>query len=471
MRRCHPRYSVLILSVVLFAGMGFVCPTEAQVTKEEIVDLSDVPQLHETSAEHAARLQWFRDAKFGMFIHWGPCTVGDRELSWGRKAGRPWDINGVQSRTDDLEYDNYYKEFNPVNYDPEAWVRLAKDSGMKYMVLIAKHHDGFCQFDTKLTDYNIMSTPYKKDIVKQFIDACHKQDMKFGLYYSTRDWYHRDYLVGDNAKYDDYYRGQVQELLSRYGKIDIMWFDHVGGRDWSKWRFDKLYAMMYRLQPQLLVNDRAAMFCGPRSPSDKGPVTPDIAKMCAGDYSTPEEKIGKIDLDHDWESCIMTTSSGWSYHSKAETRKPAECLDMLVGTATGGGNLLLNFGPDSTGAFRESDLALLKELGQWLKKYGQAIYATRGGPFANGRWGGATHRDKSIFVICKEWTDDKVRLGALPQKITAAEIIPSAKSATFDQTEQGVTLHVPPEFRDSPYTVVKLTVDQPVPDGLVISLK
>jgi len=270
---------------------------QAQTGKNQIADLSQVPQLHETPEQRDARMQWFRDAKFGMFIHWGPCTVGDREIGWGRKANRPWDISGVQTpRTSDPEYDNYFKRFNPVKYDADAWVRLAQEAGMKYMVLISKHHDGFSQFDSKLTDYDIMATPYGRDIVKQFVGACHKHGMKLGLYYSTRDWFSPDYLVGDNAKYDAWYRGQIEELLSNYGKIDVMWFDHVGGRDWGKWRFDQLFAMMYRLQPGLLVNNRAARFCGPASPEDRGPATPEIRKMTDGDFDTPEQQIGAMNL-------------------------------------------------------------------------------------------------------------------------------------------------------------------------------
>ncbi len=156
--------------------------TFAQARKDQIVDLSQVPQLHETTEQRDARMQWFRDAKFGMFIHWGPCTVGDREIGWGRKANRPWDINGQQTpRTTDLDYDNYFKRFNPVKFDADGWVRLAQEAGMKYMVLIAKHHDGFSQFDSKLTEHDIMATPYGRDIVKQFVDACHKHNMKVGL--------------------------------------------------------------------------------------------------------------------------------------------------------------------------------------------------------------------------------------------------------------------------------------------------
>ena len=233
----------------------------------------------ETKEQRDERMQWFRDAKFGMFIHWGPCSIGRVEIGWGRKANRPWDINGIQTpRTEDPVYDNYYKQFNPTKYNAEEWVRFAKESGMKYMVLIAKHHDGFAQFDTKVSDYNIMNSPYAKDIVKAYADACHKQGMKLGLYYSTRDWYHPDYLVGDNVKYDEFYRAQVKELLSNYGAVDVMWFDHVGGRDWGKWKFDELFSMMYQLQPKLIVNNRAAAFCGPGTPQDRKAPTPEIGE-------------------------------------------------------------------------------------------------------------------------------------------------------------------------------------------------
>ena len=334
-----------------------------QTSAQTIADLRAVPQIHETKAQHDARMQWFRDAKFGMFIHWGPCSVGQKEIGWGRNAHRPWDINGPQTpRTSDPVYDNYYKQFNPVKYDADAWVSFAKESGMKYMVLIAKHHDGFSQFDSRLTDYTIMATPYGKDIVKQFVEACHKHGMKAGIYYSTRDWYNPDYLVGDNAKYDAWYRGQVQELLSNYGKVDMMWFDHVGGRDWGKWHFDQLFAMMYQFQPGLIVNDRAARFCGPRTPEDRGPASREIQTMTQGDFSTPEGHIGSMNLDLDWESCIHV-GKGWSYHGEDGFKGPEDCIKMLVSCTTGGGNLLLNFGPRPDGTFAEGEAKVARALG------------------------------------------------------------------------------------------------------------
>jgi alpha-L-fucosidase len=306
-------------------------------------DVSKVPQISETKEQRDERMQWFRDAKFGMFIHWGPCSIGKVEIGWGRKANRPWDIHGKPgTRTDDPVYDNYYKQFNPTQYNAEEWVRFAKESGMKYMVLVAKHHDGFAQFATKVSDYNIMNSPYARDIVKAYADACHKQGMKLGLYYSTRDWYHPDYLVGDNEKYDTFYRTQVKELLANYGTVDVMWFDHVGGRDWGKWKFDELFSMMYQLQPKLIVNNRAAAFIGPGTPQDQKAATPELAKMVRGDYDTPEGHIGAMNIASDWESCIHVGRQ-WAYGGEDGFTGPDDCIRMLASCTTGGGNLLLNF--------------------------------------------------------------------------------------------------------------------------------
>ena len=458
-----------LIPISFFAFAVAATMASGQTREDQVVDLSHVPQIHETPEQHDARMQWFRDAKFGMFIHWGPCTVGDREIGWGRNANRPWDINQHGPRTSDPDYDNYFKRFNPVKYDADAWVRLAQEAGMKYMVLISKHHDGFSQFDSKLTDHDIKATPYGKDIVKQFVDACHKHGLKVGLYYSTRDWFHPDYLVGDNAKYDAWYRGQIEELLSNYGKLDVMWFDHVGGRDWGKWRFDQLFAMMYRFQPGLLVNNRAARFCGPASPEDRGPATPEIRKMTDGDFDTPEQQIGAMNLNRDWESCMILSPTpqhdGWSYRSNGKTRPLNECIRMLASIASGGGNLLLNFGPDQFGEFRPEEVAIAQGMGAWLKKYGDAIYSTRGGPFTNGNWGGSTHRGATVYLHVFDWPGDTLRLGGMPQKITKASVFPGGTDVAFAQTARGVDVTVPVAQRDNPVTVIELTLAQPVPRG------
>lgn len=438
----------------------------AQTAGDRIADLSHVPQVRETSTQRDARMQWFRDAKFGMFIHWGPCSVGRREIGWGREGNRPWDINQHGPRTSDPVYDNYYKEFNPTRYDAGAWARLATESGMKYMVLIAKHHDGFSQFDSQLTDYDIMAAPYGRDIVGQFVEACHNHGIKAGLYYSTRDWYHPDYLVGDNAKYDAWYRGQVEELLSNYGTVDVMWFDHVGGRDWGKWRFDELFAMLYRLQPRLLVNDRAARFCGPATPEDRGPVAPGIRKMTEGDFSTPEGHIGAMDLARDWESCIHV-GQGWSYRGEDGFKGPEDCIRMLVSCTTGGGNLLLNFGPRPDGTFADGEVKVARAIGEWLRKYGDAIYGTRGGPYRNGPWGGSCHKDNKLFLHVFDWPPQALAFDPLPNRVKSARTLAGAPVA-FTQRADELTVQVAAADRDNPVTVIELTLDQPVPDGSIV---
>jgi alpha-L-fucosidase len=430
-------------------------------------DLSKVPQLRETKEQRDERMQWFRDAKFGMFIHWGPCSVGAKEIGWGRKANRPWDINGVQTpRTEDLVYDNYYKQFNPSNYNAEAWVRFAKESGMKYMVLIAKHHDGFAQFDSKVSDYDIMASPYGKDIIRAYAEACHQQGMKLGLYYSTRDWYHPDYLVGDNRNYDEFYRAQVRELLSNYGAVEVMWFDHVGGRDWGKWKFDELFAMMYQLHPQLIVNNRAAAFCGPSTPEDRGPATPEIARMTRGDYDTPEGSIGAMNLDRDWESCIHV-GQGWSYHGEDGFKGPEDCIRMLVSCTTGGGNLLLNFGPRPDGTFAEGEARVARAMGAWLQKHGEAIYGTRGGPYRNGSWGGSCHKGNKLYLHVSEWPVVGLGFDPLPCKVLAARTLAGAPVA-FKQSADEFAVEVAPKDREKPVTVIELTLEKPVESGRII---
>lgn len=445
------------------AKTGSLKPESAAVSTPS---LKHVPQLHETAEQNASRMQWFRDAKFGMFIHWGPCSLGQKEIGWGREGNRPWDINLHGPRLEDPVYDNYYKRFNPDKFDPDAWVRLAKESGMKYMVLITKHHDGFSMYDTKLSNYSIMNAPYGRDIVKQFVEACHRQGMKAGLYYSTRDWYHPDYLVGDNRKYDEWYRGQISELLTNYGNVDVMWFDHVGGCDWGKWRFDELFSMMYRLQPKMIVNNRAAKFCLPATPEDRGPSSPEIAKMTEGDYYTPEGHIGAMDIQKQWESCIHV-GQGWSYRGEEGFKSPEECIRMLVSCTTGGGNLLLNFGPRPDGTLTDAETAVAKAMGAWLSKYGEAIYETRGGPYQNGTWGGSCHKGDKLFLHVYQWpAGGKIAFDPLPSKVLAARTL-DGTPVTFQQDANELSVTIAEAQKVTPVTVIELTMDKPIATGLV----
>ena len=466
----NSNFIIHLFIIGLLLQLGFVTgcmspnePVCEAPAPDRLEDLSAVPQIHETEAERDERMQWFRDAKFGMFVHWGPCSVGQKEIGWGREANRPWDINRHGPRTADPVYDNYYQQFNPVKYDADAWARFAKESGMKYMVLITKHHDGFSMFDTKLTDYSIMSSAYGRDVVKPFVEACHRHGLKAGLYYSTRDWYHPDYLLGDNLKYDAWYRGQIEELLTNYGEIDIMWFDHVGGRDWGKWRFDKLFSKMYQLQPDLLVNNRAAKFCGPTTPEDRGPATPEIELMTLGDYYTPEGRIGSMDIERDWESCIHV-GQGWSYRGEEGFKGPEECIKMLVSCTTGGGNLLLNFGPRPDGTFTEGESAVARAAGAWLGKYGEAIYGTRGGPYRNAKWGGSCHKGNKLYLHVYDWPAETLEFDPLPIKVLAARTLDGHPVEIY-QDANGLDVRVATAHRADPVTVIELTIEQSIEPG------
>jgi alpha-L-fucosidase len=428
----------------------------------------NVPQTHETGQQRDQRMQWFRDAKFGMFVHWGPCAVGPREIGWGRNATRPHDISEKTHgpRGSDPEYDNYYKQFNPVKFNAPEWVRFARESGMKYIVIIAKHHDGFSMFDSAVTDYDIMATPYRKDIIGALADACHAQGMKFGIYYSTRDWYHEDYLVGDNTKYDAWYRAQVRELLNHYGKVDVMWFDHVGGQDWSKWNFTSLFEMMYDAQPGLIVNNRAAKFCGFERPRDRNVPSEEIRAMAAGDYTTPEGTIGAMNIERDWESCIHV-GKGWSYRGEDGFKGPDDCIKMLVSCTTGGGNLLLNFGPRPDGSFADGEARVAVAMGKWLEKYGEAIYGTRAGPYRNGGWGGSCHRENKLYLHLYEVPKLGMTLDPIANKVLSARTLDGG-AVEFSQNDTELVIKVAEEHRDHPVTVVELTMEQALVSGRII---
>jgi alpha-L-fucosidase len=356
------------------------------------------------------------------------------------------------------EYDGLYKSFNPVKFDADAWMKLAKEAGFKYVVFITKHHDGFSMWHTKLRDYNIAKTPFKEDMCKKIADAAHRYGLKLGWYYSTRDWSHPDYLVGDNAKYNDFYEGQIRELLTQYGKVDIMWFDHVAG-NWSDYTFERLFDMMYSLQSKdLLVNNRAARFIRPTKDSAPSKA---IESLVAGDYDTPEQKIGKFQTDRAWESCMTMTKckdgGGWSYRPDGKTISYKETIQTLVHTVTGDGNLLLNVGPLPSGEFPADQVAILKKTGAWLRDNGESIYGTRGGPFRNGQWGGATQKGDMIYVHVLNWPGEglPLMLPALDKQIVGCKGL-NVKNPTVKQTSVGVEIDLPVKNRNEIDSIIVL---------------
>jgi alpha-L-fucosidase len=408
-------------------------------------------------APQAAVERW-KDLRFGMFIHWGPVSIVGTEIGWSRGGERRGRKDAKTGEIPVDVYDNLYKKFNPVKFNPDAWVRLAKDAGMKYLVFTSKHHDGFCNFDSRLTNYKITSPecPYGKDIVGQLSRACHRGGILWGVYYSQPDWHHPDYRNGDaHAKYIEYLHGQVRELLTNYGKTSMWFFDGLGGKA-EDWDAPRLIRMMRQLQPDLVINNRAGL---------------------PAEYDTPEQRIGLFQNRRPWETCA-TVGRQWAYKPDDTLRSLEECLRGLVCCAIGDGNLLFNVGPRPDGLIEESHAGRLREMGRFLKKYGESIYATRGGPFiapdekkrpANARgfflpegnwWGGSTHKANIVYLHILRWPSGAISLPAIPRKIVRHRVLTGGQ-AVVQQTASGIEVGVAAAQRHAVDTIVKLELDGP----------
>lgn len=349
------------------------------------------------------QLQWFRNAKFGMFLHWNPSSLLEREISWERNAARPKDSASGHKNTVDVGYDSAYRNFNPRQYDPGKWMSVAKKSGMKYAVLTTKHHDGFSNFPSAYDTYTIAAAPYQKDIVGPFAAAAHAAGLKLGFYYSGRDWYHPCYLTGQHYRYLECYFGQVTELLTRYGQVDILWFDSLGSSSLNQWDPRTMMRRIKQYQPDILVNNRMN---GTRGGGNKE----DLADDLKGDFLTPECKLGPFNDKTPWESCMTVAdipgtrwTGNWSYTSKAEVKPVETSIKFLINNTVKDGNLLYNIGPTPLGTLDPKQAQTFLAMGQWIATYREAIYNTRGGPYVEQPWGGSCYKtdrggNKTIYL-------------------------------------------------------------------------
>jgi len=383
-------------------------------------------------------MAWWREARFGLFIHWGPVSLKGTEIGWSRGGER----RGRKGRgpIPAEVYDNLYKQFNPTKFDAREWVEIAKAAGMKYLVFTTKHHDGFCEFDSKLTDYKITNSPFGRDVVAELAEACHEGGIGLGFYYSPPDWHHPDYRTRNHARYIQYLHGQLRELCTNYGKVDIIWFDGLGGKA-TDWGSDRLFKMIRTLQPHVIINNRAGL---------------------PGDFDTPEQRVGRFQTDRPWESCI-TICRQWAWKPNDRMKSLKQCIDTLVKCAGGDGNLLLNVGPMPTGEIEPRQVVRLKEIGAWLSKHGQAIYATRGGPFRPGAWGAATCKGNTIYVHILAWKGEALVLPPLPKKIVGSSVL-TGGTAEVKQTDEVVTISVAKAHRQEIDTIVALELDGPATD-------
>ncbi|MDR1703281.1 MAG: alpha-L-fucosidase [Clostridiales bacterium] len=361
------------------------------------------------------RMEWFNRDRFGMFIHWGLYAIPARG-EWVRS----------KERISLSDYQKYFGAFNPSRFDPAEWAKLAKEAGMKYAVLTAKHHDGFCLFDSKYTDYKSTNTPMGRDIVREYIDAFRAEGIRTGLYYSLLDWRHPDYPhFTDNihpmrgnpehkdedrsfGNYLEYMHNQVKELCTDYGKIDLMWFDfsydHLTG---EAWRASDLMRMVRRLQPDIIIDDRLEYGSALYAPERK--------TVYSGDYASPEQVIPPNGLRDEngrpaaWEACV-TMNNNWGYNSTDNYWKPADMLiRKLVECVSKGGNMLLNVGPDANGAIPEASVQILRDISRWMSKNGESIYGCGPSGMDKPEFGRITKRGNTLYYHVTENT-----VGPLP---------------------------------------------------------
>ena len=382
--------------------------------------------------DRTKRTQWFLKDRFGMFIHWGLYSIPARG-EWIRS-------NDKMSKED---YQVYFDEFNPINYNPQAWARAAKEAGMKYVVMTAKHHDGFCLFDSKLTEYKSTNTKAKRDLIKEYVEAFRAEGLKIGLYYSTIDWYHDDFphygdrhhpmrenIAYKNVEHDfenylEYMHGQVRELCTNYGKIDILWFDFSYDDMYGeKWKATELLNMVKSLQPNVIIDNRLEA-----SGEKAGSIRTNNPSYFAGDFASPEQIIPPEGLVNEegnsipWEACI-TMNNHWGYCSKDKSFKSAKMIiRKLVECVSKNGNLLLNIGPNAKGEIPTESLNILKEIGLWMKDNGDSIYNCCKSELSKPEWGYYTKNGNKLYAHIFEPSIGPLGLSDLINKVKKARLL------------------------------------------------
>jgi alpha-L-fucosidase len=388
----------------------------------------------------------FMAKRFGMFIHWGPVALRGTEIGWSRNR-----------EVKQAEYDSLYKEFNPVLFNADSWVKAAKDAGMKYLTITAKHHDGFCLWPTKFTDYNIMNSPFKRDVVGELAKSCKKYGIKFCIYYTVLDWYDLRYPVrndgtktidpkGDMVKFVQYMKDQLKELITNYDPY-MLWFDGNWEQPWTKEMGADVYSFIKKLSPSVVINNRL----GKGTHKTMGP---DIV----GDYATPEQVVGKMNLDMPWESCI-TICNQWAWKANDKMKSLQQCIQTLASTVGGNGNLLFNVGPMMDGRMEKRQVDRLKEMGEWLKVNGDAIYGTKAGPFMPDSLMAATRKGNRINLMLFKKVGDQLVIPNIDGRKILRAFFMKGDNLSFEQGASTISINLPKKLPDPNCTVVVLEMD------------
>jgi len=400
--------------------------------------------LEGAERNRARRMRWWHDARFGMFVHWGLYSQLQRH---------EWVMN--RERIPVKEYEKLAKTWKPEPWPALEWARLAKKAGTKYMVMTTKHHEGFCLWDTEQTDYNAVRRGPRRDLVREYVDACRKVGLRVGFYYSLMDWHHPDgarCAKDEKARrrFLDFTQGCVRELMTNYGKIDILWFDVPRPLPTPEaWESQKLIAMARQLQPQVIVNNRAIL---------------------PADFGTPEERVAPEEAGRAWEAC-MTFNGSWGYQPTPleDWRSVRQVLSMLVTAAAGCGNLLLNIGPKADGSVPPQAVERLTAVGKWLARNGEAVYGKVDRSIGRTEWMGTgrsmgtggpctswTLKGKTAYFWCTCWPGTELALGGIKTKVKKASFLATGKPIKFRQTADRLVLRGLP--KSSPDRIAGVTV-------------
>lgn len=441
---------ILILLLVI---VGFV--SAEQITKED-------------KAGKNKRMEWWREARFGLFIHWGLYTIPAGEWNGNTGYGE-WIRHNAEIPID--VYDKFVGQFNPVKFNADEWVKMAKDAGMKYIVITSKHHDGFCLFNSRYTDFDILSTPFKRDVLKELADACRKQNMKMCFYHSIMDWHHPDYLPrrpweknrptegADFNQFVTYLKNQIKELLTNYGDIGVLWFDGEWEDTWTQKLGDDLYKYVRGLDPRIIINNRISKGrAGMEGMTEEG--------GGAGDFGTPEQQIPATGFPGvDWETC-MTMNDHWGYNKANNNWKSSkDLIRILTDVASKGGNYLLNVGPTAEGLFPQPSIDRLREIGEWMKLNGEAIYGTSASPFKKLDWGRCTQKqikkDTRLYLHVFDWPNDStLEIPGLLNKPIKAYLLDDANKTPipFEVNDGSVILKVADKAPNEINSVIVLDI-------------